>query len=91
MKKGYLDLLVKIYRANENLNFPSGGKMTPYLESLEVGAKVHLEGPFGNFNYEGQGNCLISDFFIIQRGKKRVSKEYLVLLVAVESHLFIRS
>lgn len=39
--------------------------MTPYLESLDKGAKLHLEGPFGNFNYEGQGDCLISELFII--------------------------
>lgn len=35
--RGYFDLLVKIYRALENPKFPEGGKMTQYLDALEVG------------------------------------------------------
>lgn len=30
-------MLIKIYRPNVNPKFPQGGKMTPYLEKLNVG------------------------------------------------------
>jgi len=34
--KGTFDLLVKIYRPNSHPDFPNGGRLTPYLESLKV-------------------------------------------------------
>ena len=36
-------MLIKIYRPNSNPNFPKGGKMTPYLEKLEIGALINVE------------------------------------------------
>lgn len=29
--------------------------MTPFLEKLEVGDKINVEGPFGKFNYKAGG------------------------------------
>jgi cytochrome-b5 reductase len=55
-----MDLLIKIYRPNADIKFPHGGKLTPYIEKLEVGDKVHLEGPFGSFGYEGNGKVILS-------------------------------
>lgn len=40
--KDVLDVLIKIYRPNSNLLFPNGGKLTPYLEKLNVGDKIHM-------------------------------------------------
>jgi NAD(P)H-flavin reductase len=63
--KDVLDVLIKIYRPNQNINFPNGGKLTPYLENLSVGDKVHVEGPFGKFHYESNGNITIGSELII--------------------------
>ena len=35
--KGYVELMIKIYRANEHPSYPSGGKMTQHLDSLKIG------------------------------------------------------
>lgn len=35
--KGYVDLMVKIYFKNVHPKFPNGGKMTQYLEKMEIG------------------------------------------------------
>lgn len=48
-------MLIKIYRPNCNPKFPQGGKLTPYLEKLEVGAIINVEGPFGKFAYKPGG------------------------------------
>jgi nitrate reductase (NAD(P)H) len=42
---GHFDLLVKVYFRNENPKFPDGGRMTQYLDSLPVGARVDVKGP----------------------------------------------
>jgi cytochrome-b5 reductase len=53
---GYFDFTIKIYRSNENQLFPHGGKMSQYMESLEVGNSVQIQGPFGKIEYFGRGN-----------------------------------
>ena len=35
--------------------------MTPYLETLDIGAKINVEGPFGRFNYKAGGIVSIDD------------------------------
>ena len=59
----YVDLLVKVYRQNACIQFPNGGKLSPYLESLNVGDVVDVQGPYGKFDYEGNG-------VIVTGGKK---------------------
>lgn len=56
---GYVDFVIKIYRKNVAPRFPDGGIMTQYLESLEPGAKMLMEGPKGQLAYEGMGNFTI--------------------------------
>ena len=34
--KGTLSLLIKIYRPNDHPKFPEGGKLTPWMESLQL-------------------------------------------------------
>ncbi|KAL5963016.1 NADH-cytochrome b5 reductase 3 [Taenia solium] len=53
--KGYVKFLIKAYRKNVNPNFPAGGKMTQYLESLDVGDAMEVSGPSGLIHYCGDG------------------------------------
>jgi NAD(P)H-flavin reductase len=48
---GYVDFVIKIYRKNVHPRFPDGGLMTQYLESLEPGATMLMEGPMGRLAY----------------------------------------
>jgi ferredoxin-NADP reductase len=58
-QKESMDLLIKIYRPDSNPNFPNGGKLTPYLETLNVGDTINVEGPFGRFGYEPKGTVIV--------------------------------
>ena len=69
-----LDVLVKIYRPNKDIKYPNGGKFTPYLETLNEGDRIHLEGPFGNFDYLPGGNVVISKTTFTQREKLKMLK-----------------
>ena len=71
--KDVLDVLIKIYRPNSNLLFPNGGKLTPYLEKLNIGDKIHMEGPFGKFGYEAGGNVILGIRYMIQMGRSITS------------------
>ncbi|MBN3307023.1 NB5R1 reductase, partial [Amia calva] len=62
--KGFVDLVVKIYFKNVNPKFPEGGKMSQYLESLEIGDMVDFRGPGGLLEYKGHGQ------FAVQLDKK---------------------
>ena len=53
-REGCVDFAIKIYQ--ESPEFPSGGKMSKYLDSLEIGNKIMVEGPFGSLRYHGFGN-----------------------------------
>jgi nitrate reductase (NAD(P)H) len=52
---GHFDLVVKIYFANEHPRFPAGGKLSQYLESLNMGDEVEVKGPVGHMHYMGRG------------------------------------
>lgn len=56
---GYVDFVIKIYRKNVHPRFPEGGVMTQYLETLEPGATMLMEGPKGRLAYEGFGKIRI--------------------------------
>uniref|UniRef100_A0AAY5KXX7 NADH-cytochrome b5 reductase n=1 Tax=Esox lucius TaxID=8010 RepID=A0AAY5KXX7_ESOLU len=62
--KGYVDLVVKIYFRNVHPKFPEGGKMSQYLESLQLGDMVDVRGPGGLLEYKGRGQ------FAVQTEKK---------------------
>ncbi|KAL0978236.1 hypothetical protein UPYG_G00167830 [Umbra pygmaea] len=62
--KGYVDLVVKIYFKNVHPKFPEGGKMSQYLESLQLGDVVDFRGPGGLLEYKGYGQ------FAVQTEKK---------------------
>ncbi|XP_014250463.1 NADH-cytochrome b5 reductase 1 isoform X3 [Cimex lectularius] len=53
---GYMDLVVKVYMKNVHPKFPAGGKMSQYLDSLNIGDTVDIRGPSGRLKYLGNGN-----------------------------------
>ena len=53
--KGDIEFPIKIYRKNVHPNFPDGGIMTQYLESLQIGDFVKMRGPRGRCEYQGKG------------------------------------
>ena len=44
---GYFELMLKIYSGGEKPQFVDGGKMSQFLDSLEIGDCVDIQGPFG--------------------------------------------
>jgi NAD(P)H-flavin reductase len=54
--RGYFDLLVKVYRKNENARFPEGGWMSQHLEALPIGSDVEFRGPNGRIEYLERGH-----------------------------------
>ncbi|XP_038612328.1 LOW QUALITY PROTEIN: NADH-cytochrome b5 reductase 3-like [Tachyglossus aculeatus] len=57
--KGFVDLVVKIYFKNVHPKYPAGGKMSQYLESLQLGDTVDFRGPNGLLVYQGKGKFAI--------------------------------
>lgn len=57
--KGFVDLVVKVYKKNVHPKFPDGGKMTQYLDSLNIGDKIGFRGPSGKLQYLGNGKFSI--------------------------------
>jgi len=56
---GHMDLVIKVYHANVHPKFPDGGKMTQYLESLQIGDTIDVKGPSGLLEYLGKGTFSI--------------------------------
>ena len=61
---GHVDLVIKVYFKNVHPKFPDGGKMTQYLEAMNIGDSIDFRGPNGLLVYEGRGN------FAIRKDKK---------------------
>ncbi|CAG0903385.1 unnamed protein product [Cyprideis torosa] len=57
--KGHMDLVIKVYFKDVHPKFPNGGKMSQYLESLEIGDTIDVRGPNGLLVYDGKGKFLI--------------------------------
>ena len=53
--KGKFDLLIKIYYANVDPNFPKGGIVTQWINNLSIGSEVLMRGPIGRLFYYGDG------------------------------------
>jgi len=56
---GYIDIVIKVYEGGKIDHFPDGGKMSQYLDSLEVGDMIGIAGPFGRIEYLGTGQLRI--------------------------------
>uniref|UniRef100_A0A7M4EFD0 NADH-cytochrome b5 reductase n=1 Tax=Crocodylus porosus TaxID=8502 RepID=A0A7M4EFD0_CROPO len=57
--KGYVDLIIKVYYKNVNPKFPEGGKMSQYLNSMNIGDTIDFRGPNGLLVYKGPGKFAI--------------------------------
>lgn len=57
--KGFVDLVVKVYKRNVHPKFPDGGKMTQFLDALKIGDKIAFRGPTGKLQYLGNGKFSI--------------------------------
>ncbi|XP_007893601.1 NADH-cytochrome b5 reductase 3 [Callorhinchus milii] len=57
--KGCVDLVVKVYFKGVHPNYPNGGKMSQYLESLRLGDTIDFRGPSGLLVYKGKGRFAI--------------------------------
>lgn len=68
-KKGYMDVLVKVYFAT---NTTKGGKMSTAMDALAIGQKVDFKGPIGKFEYLGRGLCSIN-------GKRKSVKRFVMI------------
>ena len=55
-KKGFVDVLVKVYFETK---VTKGGQMTKAFDTLPVGHVVHIKGPVGKFEYLGRGLCSV--------------------------------
>ncbi|CAB3396992.1 unnamed protein product [Caenorhabditis bovis] len=53
--KGYVELMIKVYFKNTNPKFPDGGKMSQYLEQMQIGETIDFRGPSGLIVYKGHG------------------------------------
>jgi cytochrome-b5 reductase len=52
---GHVDFVIKVYFKDIHPKFPNGGKMSQYLNNLQIGEKTLLKGPKGNITYNGRG------------------------------------
>lgn len=57
-KKGYMDVLVKVYFDTKERK---GGKMSQAMDSLPIGHFVDFKGPIGKFEYRGKGLCSVNE------------------------------
>jgi nitrate reductase (NAD(P)H) len=72
--RGCIKFVIKAYRPCER--FPEGGKMSQYVDTLEIGDTLDFKGPVGEFEYhskgdfmlEGEGQCHARCFNMIAGG-----------------------
>eukprot|EP01013_Petalomonas_cantuscygni_P029659 TRINITY_DN5540_c0_g2_i1.p1 TRINITY_DN5540_c0_g2~~TRINITY_DN5540_c0_g2_i1.p1 ORF type:complete len:305 (+),score=58.56 TRINITY_DN5540_c0_g2_i1:110-1024(+) len=55
----YFDLVVKVYKAGVNPRFPDGGKLSQWLDTLNVGDAASIRGPIGKIHYNGCGTWTV--------------------------------
>lgn len=58
-EKGFFELLIKVYHASTNTQFPMGGKMSQNLSKLPIGANISAKGPTGHVTYFGNGKIKV--------------------------------
>ncbi|CAG9332316.1 CYB5R3 [Blepharisma stoltei] len=58
---GFFEVPIKIYSKSTHPEFPDGGIMTQYLDSLRIGDKIDISGPRGRIIYNGGGEFSIEN------------------------------
>lgn len=56
---GFVDLVIKVYRRGVHPKFPDGGKMSQFVDALNIGDKIAFKGPTGKLQYLGNGHFAI--------------------------------
>eukprot|EP00971_Amphidinium_carterae_P049067 966956-Amphidinium_carterae.1 len=77
--KGYMDILVKVYRpgtvvvsGGEQKTFTDGGKMGLHLDAMKPGDYIDVSGPLGSFEYLSGGFFKLSN--------RTVQKQYVAMI-----------
>ena len=55
---GVVDFVIKVYRPCDR--FPDGGKMSQYIDTLQIGDGLEMRGPVGHFEYLSAGNIVLN-------------------------------
>ncbi|XP_064460011.1 NADH-cytochrome b5 reductase 3-like [Ornithodoros turicata] len=66
-QRGSFDIIVKVYFKETALQFPGGGTMSQFLDSLQPGDSVHIQGPKGSMEYKGRGVFSFKDGLIVHK------------------------
>lgn len=56
--RGTFTLCIKVYFPNVHPKFPAGGKMSQYMERMNIGDFLKVKGPLGHFEYKGRGKYI---------------------------------
>lgn len=56
---GHVDLVIKVYRRDVHPKFPNGGKMSQFVDALQIGDTIAFKGPTGKLQYQGNGQFAI--------------------------------
>lgn len=56
---GHVDLVIKVYRRGVHSKFPNGGKMSQFVDDLQLGDRIAFKGPTGKLQYQGSGQFAI--------------------------------
>ncbi len=86
-KKGFVDVLVKIYFDTKERK---GGRMSQALDALPIGHFVDFKGPIGKFEYLGNGRSMVGGTerhikaFIMISGGSGITPIYQVLRAVIQ-------
>lgn len=56
---GMFTLCIKVYFAGVHPKFPDGGKMSQYMEGMDIGDTIRVKGPLGHFEYKEKGRIIL--------------------------------
>ncbi len=59
-----ISLLVKVYKPNTQ--FPTGGRVSQYLDAIKIGQNIWIKYPYGKVCYFGNGTFLFKYVFIYE-------------------------
>ncbi|EGR28617.1 hypothetical protein IMG5_171790 [Ichthyophthirius multifiliis] len=69
-----------IIQFNTDPRYPEGGKLTYFLDNLQLNSFIEISGPYGKFEYLGQGNCKIDNR--LQAGDIQTQQYQTIFMIA---------
>lgn len=76
---GYMDLVIKVYFKDVHPKFPEGGKMSQYLNNMNIGDCIDVRGPSGRLKYLGKGQFSLK---LLRKDPPRIVKVKKVGMIA---------